>query len=433
MRAISHAARQSPSHPQVQCNTHMARTSLAANRRNAAYNERFDMGLDLREHARAQVIISLFRRLNSTASPAAARKTGRESVAAVAAGCEDAERDQLIGQVRINIGAILSSVLSPHANAAPAGEVAEEQGKAQTGAAAAGHETSCASCEGWYDLCLHGHPVRGPEGVAGLHVRVSLGNIPACLSSSTQATKQAVRDRASGGFRTCRQELVLVPQHRKDHSRHLAEVESTRQREALAAKEAAVKLEQHAQRQAHKLLAALPSSRPADPNHDAVVDGSIVNGGGRGQRCVVLTEAGERSAGTQEVVLSLQAENQRLADELASLSRKEQHQPKWQSCTSTSPPATTPSSRGSSGGGSAHSTPSPCSLSAVALYHENRASLDREIVRRSEKAGERRAILRWPFKCVRVDECPCMEMCVCVCVCMEKSVTGGQKSEHWCA
>lgn len=288
-------------------------------RRSAVYNERFDMSLDLRQQ-QANITLSVLRRC----CPRPGEEAGQGA--------------ELIGQVRLNTSTILASIASPVPS-----QPAAKGGGFSASAATARRE---ATCEGWYDLCLRGRPVHGPDGVAGLHIRVTLANIPLDLSLASGSEGKRAED-----ARTRLPELVLVPQHMKDAHAHKPKdaLKSKADRKQGAAKafakdgaasraaghDSAQKLEQQAQRRVEQLLSALPRTRAAaaaanEASHPRVQ---------------------EPAGDTESMLCTLQAENHRLAQELLLL-RRQQQQPVSTSREPRSPVLESPLPSPGDGGGS---------------------------------------------------------------------------------
>ena len=77
-------------------------------------------------------------------------------------------------QVRIKLSSIVNSISAPTTLTAPA--VASLLAGSTGGKEwrdSGGRSATEASCEGWFDLCLLGRPVVGPEGVAGAYSSLS--------------------------------------------------------------------------------------------------------------------------------------------------------------------------------------------------------------------------------------------------------------------
>ena len=202
-RVIIYAARNVPTPDnlmaafcEVSCGTVSARSSLVATHahgRKVVYNEHFDIPVDLSGlrgaggNGKHEICIALFQRL-----------CGAMDGDGVGAGFRNSVCDELVGQVRIKTSAILSS-LRQESLGAGAGEDVPPRKK----------DRAC--CEGWYDVCLHGHPVRGAEGVVGLHLRVCLSGIRASPSSSPAQPSHTVGDAAALQWRP---DMVLVEHHK---------------------------------------------------------------------------------------------------------------------------------------------------------------------------------------------------------------------------
>lgn len=336
----------------VSCGKHVARTSLACGARGGIFNERFDMGLNLR-HQHAQISISLYRHHRSTGA-------GADDSATSAGGAEE-ERNELIGQVRLKTSTILASISSPTAAATATSRDTREA------AAAAG---CTATCEGWYDVCLHGRSVVGVEGVAGLHIRVTLSGIPAvCLASGHKGgeVQEIQRRERKHDARAFKPELVLVPQLRKD----------ARHKDTSASVKDSAKQEDDAHRHIAKLLASLPSTRAAAAAAAAGAGGKR----GGGEEAV--------SQDTTRMLQSLQAENQRLAQELSSLRRQQQpqHTTDASRSLSRSPASSTDDSTTKSEASSAICSTLASSSSSTSSDATRRAALDREVVLRIQEWG----------------------------------------------